>query len=76
MGISMKTIGDYPQQADEYRAIANRFSSPQEREMLLKMARTWDSLADDRKAHILADPNGETRQRDHAVKFILRPGAS
>jgi hypothetical protein len=32
--------------------MANRSSSPEERETLLSMARTWDSLAVDREADI------------------------
>jgi hypothetical protein len=44
----MKKVEDYRQHAGECRSMANRSRSPEEREMLLNMARTWDSLATER----------------------------
>jgi hypothetical protein len=48
----MKKIEDYRQHADECRSLANRSRSAEERDMLLNMAQTWDSLAVDRGTHI------------------------
>jgi hypothetical protein len=48
----MKKVEDYRQHGAECRSMANRSRSPEEREMLLNMARTWDLLATDRVAHI------------------------
>jgi hypothetical protein len=41
----MQKIEDYRGHAEECRTMARRARSPQEREMLLNMARTWDDLA-------------------------------
>jgi hypothetical protein len=48
----MKKVEDYRQHAEECRSLAKRARSPEEREMLLKMAGTWDSLAADRLEHL------------------------
>jgi hypothetical protein len=63
MKVPMKKVDDYRQHADECRQMANRFRSPLERDMLVDMANTWDSLAVDREAHVarqrrLAAPEG------------------
>jgi hypothetical protein len=46
----MQKVEDYRKHADECRAMAPR--SPEERDMLLNMARTWDDLASHRAAQI------------------------
>jgi hypothetical protein len=51
-GTHMKKVEDYRQHASECRSLANRARSQEEREMLLKMAGTWDSLAADRMEHL------------------------
>jgi hypothetical protein len=48
----MKKVEGYRQHAKECRSMANRSRSPEEKAMLLNMASTWYSLADDREAHI------------------------
>jgi hypothetical protein len=48
----MKKVEDYRQHANECRLMANRSHSPEEQDMLINMANTWDSLANDREAHI------------------------
>jgi hypothetical protein len=44
----MKKVSEYREHAEECRALARRSKSPSDRDMLLHMAATWDSLADDR----------------------------
>jgi hypothetical protein len=48
----MKKVEDYRQHAAECRRMANRTRSPLERDMLAKMANTWDSLASDRESQM------------------------
>lgn len=48
----MKKAEEYHQHAIECRALATRSRSPEERQMLLNMAATWESLAADREAQI------------------------
>jgi hypothetical protein len=43
--ILMEKVEDYRSRAEECRAMARRARSPQERDMLLNMARTWDDLS-------------------------------
>jgi hypothetical protein len=45
----MKTVQDYLDHAEECRALAARARTPEEREMILKMAKTWEELARARK---------------------------
>jgi hypothetical protein len=52
MKVPMKKVDDYRQHAAECRQMANRFRSPLERDMLVDMANTWDSLASDRESQI------------------------
>jgi hypothetical protein len=44
----MKKVSEYREHAEECRALARRSKSSADRDMLLNMATTWDSLADDR----------------------------
>jgi hypothetical protein len=48
----MKKAIEYRQHADTCRQMAGGANSSEHRQMLLKMAVTWDSLAADREAHI------------------------
>jgi hypothetical protein len=48
----MKKVEDYRHHAAECRQMANRSRTPHERDMLTTMAKTWESLAADREAHI------------------------
>jgi hypothetical protein len=41
----MEKVEDYRSRAEECRTMARRARSPQERDMLLNMARTWDDLS-------------------------------
>jgi hypothetical protein len=45
----MKTAFEYRQHAEECRTLANQMPAGEQREQLLEMARTWDSLADTRE---------------------------
>lgn len=45
----MRKIEDYRKHAEECRVMAGRAASEREREMLLDMAKTWESLAHDRE---------------------------
>ena len=47
-GAGMNKVSEYRQHAKECRVLAHRSRSSQHRDMLLDMAATWESLADDR----------------------------
>jgi hypothetical protein len=49
---AMKKVGEYRAHADECRQMAKRSHTSAERDMLLNMASTWDSLAASRAAEI------------------------
>jgi hypothetical protein len=61
-------IEDYRIHAEECRAMARRARSPQERDMLLNMARTWDDLATHRVEQIAR----KKRSRDFSEGTIGR----
>jgi hypothetical protein len=63
----MKKVEDYRQHAVECRKMANRIRRPEDKDMLMKMAATWESLAVNRETQI-------ARQRGMA-KFEGRPVA-
>ena len=63
----MKKVEDYRQHAVECRIMANRIRRPEDKDMLMKMAATWESLAVNRETQI-------ARQRGMA-KFEGRPVA-
>jgi hypothetical protein len=48
----MKKAEDYRQHARECRQMANRSCSPEQKQMLRKMADIWDFLAVDREAQV------------------------
>jgi hypothetical protein len=48
---SVKQAAEYRQHADECRAMASH-AKPEHRDMLLKMAETWDGLARNREIQI------------------------
>jgi hypothetical protein len=48
----MQKVEDYRNHADECRAMARRSRTPEERTMLLNMAKTWDNLASHRAEQI------------------------
>ena len=50
---SMQKVEDYRNHADECRAMARRSRTPEERTMLLNMAKTWDDLASHRAEQIV-----------------------
>jgi hypothetical protein len=48
----MQKVEDYRKHAAECRAMAGRSRSPEDRDMLLNMAQTWDTLASNRETQI------------------------
>ena len=48
----MRKIEDYRRHAAECRDMATRATTPEQREMLVNMADTWDSLAEGRAAQL------------------------
>jgi hypothetical protein len=48
----MQKVEDYRRHAEECRNMARRARLPEERDMLLNMARTWDNLASYRSTQI------------------------
>jgi hypothetical protein len=63
----MKKVEDYRQRAVECRKMANRIRRPEDKDMLMNMAATWESLAVDRETQI-------ARQR-RMTEFEGRPVA-
>ena len=45
----MKMVSEYRQHAQECRTLAKQVPAGEQRDQLLEMARTWDSLADTRE---------------------------
>jgi hypothetical protein len=50
----MKIVEDYRQQAEECRQLASRARTPEERDMILHMAATWEELARSRERTLKA----------------------
>ena len=48
----MKAVDEYRRHADECDALARRARSPEEREMIINMAKTWRMLADQREKRV------------------------
>jgi hypothetical protein len=48
----MKKVEDYRAHAEECRAMARNTTNEEQRQGLVKMAETWESLASDRLAQI------------------------
>ena len=46
---AMKTVADYRKLAEDCRAFARQMPAGKQREQLLKTAKAWDSLGDDRE---------------------------
>ena len=63
----MKKVEDYRQHAVECRKMANRIRRPEDKDMLMNMAATWESLAANRETQI-------ARQR-RMTEFEGRPVA-
>lgn len=57
----MKTVVEYRKHAEECRTLAKRARSPEEREMILQMAATWEDLAHARERKITAERPVPTR---------------
>jgi hypothetical protein len=49
VGCKMNKASEYRERADECRTLARQMTREDQREALLRMAETWDSLADDRE---------------------------
>jgi hypothetical protein len=50
--VYMKKASEYHQHATECRILAARASIDDQRQMLIKMAETWDTLANEREARV------------------------
>jgi hypothetical protein len=48
----MKTVHEYIRHAEECEALAKKTTSPDQREMISKMAETWRMLAEQRRQRI------------------------
>jgi hypothetical protein len=70
----MEKVEDYRSHAEECRTMARRAPSPQERDMLLNMARTWDDLSIHRaeqiarQKRIAALLSGSDRINDDSIR--------
>jgi chromosome segregation ATPase len=58
----MKTAAEYRQYAEECRTLARLLPEGEQRNQLLEMGRTWDSLAETRKALIRNHPELDTEK--------------
>lgn len=56
----MKTASEYRQNAEDCRKMASAFTGEQ-REQLLRMAVTWERLAEEREALVKAEPRSFRR---------------
>ena len=50
----MKTVEDYRQHAEECRQLASQARTPEERDLILNMAATWEKLARSRERTLKA----------------------
>ena len=57
---TMKTASEYRKHAQECRALAQQVPAGEQRHQLLEMARTWDSLAEDRERLVRRHPELDT----------------
>jgi len=56
----MKTASEYRKHAEECRVLARQMPEGEQRDQLLEMARTWDSLADTREGLVRNHPELDT----------------
>ncbi|HEX2728083.1 MAG TPA: hypothetical protein VHN20_19860 [Beijerinckiaceae bacterium] len=65
----MKKASEYRKHAQECRALAKRMAHGEQRDQLLAMAQTWDSLAEQRVVETIGDvtPDGATRRPEPAA---------
>ena len=59
----MKKASEYRQHAEECLALARGMRAPEQRDQLLKMAQTWNDLADERERRY-AGEEGEAGDTD------------
>ena len=60
----MKKASEYRRHAEECRQLARSADSDEHRQLLINMAATWDSLADERERNAQAPaPNGREKSR-------------
>jgi hypothetical protein len=72
----MKKSSDYSQHADECRALARRMDNVEKRGMLLKMADTWENLAEARArsvegSSVLPSLTGQHPERRRAPELAV-----
>ena len=65
----MKKASEYRKHAQECRALAKRMAHGEQRDQLLAMAQTWDSLAEQRVVETIGDvpPDGATNRPQPAA---------
>ena len=59
----MKTAAEYRKHAQECRALANQVPAGEHRNQLLEMAKTWESLAQDREKLVRNHPELDTSKK-------------
>jgi hypothetical protein len=69
----MKTASEYRKHAEECRVLARQMPAGEQREQLLEMARTWDSLAETREALVRNHPELDTGKT--SIKAQPRSGS-
>ena len=62
----MKTAAEYKKHAEECRVLARQMPDGEQRDQLLEMARTWDSLADTREGLVRNHPELSTGDAEAA----------
>jgi hypothetical protein len=71
----MKKVEDYRNHAVECRLMANRSRTQADRNMLLKMAETWLSLATHREAHLARQQRLEAIEKGPGGRSIAEPSS-
>jgi hypothetical protein len=71
MGSMMKTASEYRQHAGECRTLAHQMPAGEQRDQLLEMARTWDSLAETREGLVHRILNSTRASAQAAVEVRI-----
>ena len=69
----MKTAAQYRKHAEECRLLARQMAEGEQREQLLEMARTWDSLARTREGLVRNHPELNTEKAQDPGQLPSKP---
>jgi hypothetical protein len=69
----MKTAAEYRKHAEECRVLARQMPEGEQREQLLEMARTWESLAETREGLVRNHPELNTDKAQAPGELPSKP---